>query len=133
MRSSLYNLLVVPFLVASLAKLARCEEFEDQKKETRVDFRSVDFSDRDAAASIVMGPLMEDMDRRLFHLFEKTKTAECREKIAEHYGYFTKAFGLEKPLPFSEIEHFNNTCKDEHPWDFNNLPEGVVSYSVNML
>jgi hypothetical protein len=119
----MHKLLVVPFCLASLA---RCERHEDQKDQTRVDLTSVDFSDQDEAATIAMGPLMDDLDRRLFQLFEKTKTPECRETIAEHYGYFTKAFGLEKPLPFSEIEMFNNTCEDERPWDFNNLPEGVV-------
>lgn len=123
MSGLLYKLLVVPLCLVSLV---RCETFEDQKVRTRVDFTGVDFSDQDEASTIAMGPLMEDLDRRLFQLFEKTKTPECREKIAEHYGYFVKAIGLEKPLPFSEIEMFNNTCEDEHPWDFNNLPEGVV-------
>ncbi len=129
MRNSLYKLFVVPFLLVSLA---RCDDDrEEQKRVTRVDLSNVDFSDRDEASANVMGPLMEDLDRRLFHLFEKTTTAECREKIAQHYGYFTKAFGLEEPLPFSEIDHFNNTCEDEHPWNFNNLPEGVVSHYRN--
>jgi len=100
---------------------------QDQITATRVDLSGVDFTDQDEAATHAMGPLMEDLDRRLFQLFEKTKTKECRAKIAEHYGYFTKAFGLEKPLPFSEMGLFNNTCIDEHPWDFNNLPKGVVS------
>jgi hypothetical protein len=110
-----------------LAWQVNCQTRAEQKQATHVDLGGVDFSNQDEAATLAMGPLMEDADRRLFQLFEKTKTAECRSKIAEHYGYFTKAFGLEKPLPFSELAMFNNTCEDEHPWDFNNLPKGVVS------
>lgn len=124
MTLSLYKAFFIPCLLASLA---RCDTRTKQKTQTRVDLSNVDFSDRDTSATMAKDPLTEDMDRRLHRLFEKTKTDECRRKIAEHYGYFTKAFGLEKPLPFSEMEHFNNTCEDEHPWDFNNLPEGVVS------
>lgn len=112
-----------------MSLVTQCHRREEQKVQTKVDLTSVDFSDQDEAASNAMGPLVEDMDRRLFQLFEKTKTPECRRKIAEHYGYFTKAFGLEKPLPFSEIAKFNNTCDDNEPWDFNNLPEGVVRCS----
>lgn len=126
MTKVLGRLVWVPLLLGSQVT---SETREQQKKATKVDLRRVDFSDQDEAATHAMGPLMEDLDRRLFQLFEKTETAECREKIAEHYGYFTKAFGLEKPMPFSEMGHFNNTCDDEHPWDFNNLPEGVVSHT----
>lgn len=116
-------------LFLGILLLVACDQWEDQKEETTVDLSSVDFLDSDEASANAMGPLVEDMDRRLFQLFEKTKTPECRQKIAEHYGYFTKAFGLEKAMPFSEMEEFNNTCDDEEPWDFNNLPEGVVRTS----
>lgn len=34
------------------------------------------------------------------------------------------ALAKEEPLPFVSID-FNNTCEDEQPWDFNNLPDGV--------
>ena len=118
------NLFWASFVLASQVS---CQTREDQKLVTEVDLTRVDFSDQDESATLAMGALMEDIDRRLFQLFEKTKTAECRQKIAQHYGYFTKALGLEKPLPFSEIAVFNNTCDDEYPWDFDNLPEGVVS------
>lgn len=121
MTPSLYKLFVLLLLVS----LAKCNTRAKQKTETQVDLSIVDFSDLESSATLVLDPLMDEVDRRLHRLFEKTKTAECRRKIAEHYGYFTKAFGLEKPFPFSEMEHFNNTCEDEHPWDFNNLPEGV--------
>ena len=120
----LHKLLVVPCLLVSLA---RCETKAKHKVDTRVDLSQVDFSDPNSSATMAIDPLTGEMERRLHRLFEKTKTAECRRKIAEHYGYFTQAIGLEKPLPFSEMAHFNNTCEDEHPWDFNNLPEGVVS------
>jgi hypothetical protein len=123
-RRRIGRLFWAPFVLASQVY---CQTRQEQKLATQVDLTRVDFSDQDEAATLAMGPLMEDIDRRLFQLFEKTKTAECRHKIAEHYGYFTKALGLEKPLPFSEMAVFNNTCDDEYPWDFNNLPEGVVS------
>eukprot|EP00536_Pseudo-nitzschia_multiseries_P007627 jgi/Psemu1/296635/fgenesh1_pm.181_\ len=61
---------------------------------------------------------------RFVELFEKTKTPECRELIAEHYGYFLKAIATETPLPFASTK-FNSSCNDEQPWDFNNLPKGV--------
>ena len=83
----------------------------------------------DIAAKNFIGTITADMEHRLSNMFEKTETPECRAKIAEHFGYFTESFALERPLPFSEVPDFENTCEDEIVWDFNNLPEGVVSIS----
>eukprot|EP00934_Nitzschia_sp_Nitz4_P000324 Nitzschia sp. Nitz4//scaffold253_size28098//4068//6740//NITZ4_008137-RA/size28098-snap-gene-0.33-mRNA-1//1//CDS//3329544288//324//frame0 len=72
-----------------------------------------------------VAPYVQNYQDRLTTLFNKTKTPECRAKIADHYGRFMKALALEQPMPFSEVHKFNNTCEDEVYWDFHNLPEGV--------
>ncbi|VEU43724.1 unnamed protein product [Pseudo-nitzschia multistriata] len=92
-----------------------------------MDFSGVDFSgDAESVASLAVDAMARDMKQtgRFSKLFEKTKTPECRELIAEHYGYFLKAIATETPLPFASTK-FDSSCEDEHPWDFNNLPKGV--------
>mmetsp|Transcript_5128 Transcript_5128/g.9562 ORF Transcript_5128/g.9562 Transcript_5128/m.9562 type:complete len:194 (+) Transcript_5128:430-1011(+) len=98
---------------------------EHQKIQTRtqVDFTGVDFSSNaSSAAAQAVEALYADFleNGRLEELFEKATTPECRALIAEHFGYHLKALAKEEPLPFVSA-HFNSTCKDEQPWDFNNL------------
>ena len=94
---------------------------------TAVDFSGVDFSgDASTAAGLFVDTIAEDMKKsgRFAGIFEKAQTEECRALIAKHFGYFLKSIATETPLPFASIK-FENSCEDEHPWDFNNLPEGV--------
>ena len=42
-------------------------------------------------------------------MFEKATTNECRMKIAESFGYYLRAFGEEKALPFENVK-FKNGC-----------------------
>lgn len=103
-------------------------ERDEQKRRTTVDFENVNFG---AKAPIVamkaMDPLVNGLEDRLTDLFSHAHTEECRAKIAQHMGYFTSALAKEEPMPFFEMSHFDNTCEDEIEWDFDNLPEGVVS------
>ena len=97
---------------------------------TSVDYRDVDFTtnnnDVGSIAAHVVDAIAEDMLKygRLQTLFEQTKTGECRQLIAEQYGYFIKSVMKELPLPFANIK-YKNTCHDTQYWDFNNLPKGV--------
>lgn len=58
---------------------------------------------------------------RLAQLFSKTKTAECRQKIATHLGYFLAAIGKEEEMPFARTR-FTNTCPEPVYDDWTNLP-----------
>lgn len=51
-----------------------------------------------------------DIRQKLKQLFEKAKTKECREKIAQHFGYFMAALGREVAMPFTYGWYLNNTC-----------------------
>jgi hypothetical protein len=100
-------------------------EHQTNVQKTKVDFAQVDFTGEPGdAAGNTIGPLTTDLQHRISNMYEKASTPECRATIAEHFGYFTKAFALEEPLPFADIQ-FNNTCEDEVKWDFDNLPEGT--------
>jgi hypothetical protein len=102
-------------------------EYQERLQQTTVDFNGVDFSgDASIAAGLLVDTIAEEMKRtgRFEGLFEKAKTNECRALIAEHFGYFLKAIATETPLPFASTK-FDSSCEDEHPWDFNNLPEGT--------
>jgi hypothetical protein len=96
-------------------------------QDTFVDFSSADLTgDASSAAKNAVDILASHFlsEGRLQELFEKTKTPECRALIAEHFGYHVMAVAKEEPLPFEDIR-FENTCEDERPFDFDNLPEGV--------
>jgi hypothetical protein len=102
-------------------------EHQEFLKKTTVDFSDVDFSgDASIAAGFMVDAIAEDMKKagRFAGLFENAKTDECRALVAKHFGYFLKAIATETPLPFASTK-FTSSCEDEHPWDFNNLPEGV--------
>lgn len=102
-------------------------EYQEHLQKTTVDYNGVDFSgDASIAAGLVVDTIAEEMKRtgRFAGLFEKAKTNECRALIAKHFGYFFKAIATETPLPFASTK-FDSSCEDEHPWDFNNLPEGT--------
>ena len=62
-------------------------------------------------------------------LFENAKTEQCRAKIAEHFGYYINAMGLERSLPFQNIE-FRNECPSPPAFDFDypnpNLHLGMI-------
>ena len=102
-------------------------EHQKHLRRTTIDFGGVDFSgDASAAAGLMVDTVAEEIKRtgRFTELFQNTQTEECRALIAEHYGHFIKAIATETPLPFASTR-FDSSCDDEHPWDFNNLPEGV--------
>jgi len=50
-------------------------------------------------------------------LYEKATTRECRAKIAEHFGYFVNAIGMEKSLPFADVT-FQNECSSPPAYNF---------------
>lgn len=100
-------------------------EHRQLQQRTWIDLTHVDLrGDASIAADNAIAALSFDFHNRLFKLFETATSASCRAKIAEHLGYHVKALDIEEPLPFVDT-WFNNTCKDEQPWDFQNLPEGV--------
>jgi hypothetical protein len=61
---------------------------------------------------------------RLAKLFEKAKTADCRAKIAKHFGYFVNAMGMERSTPFQDTI-FKNECPSPPAYDFDNPRPGV--------
>ena len=101
------------------------------KKKVNVDFPDLGSEEPEEAASIALHHMVEaSLQNRLAKLFAKTKTSECRAKIAQHFGYFINAIGMEANLPFSELE-FTNECgepvymwkdlpEDMHPGDIQN-------------
>jgi hypothetical protein len=101
---------------------------------TFVDFSSTNLTgDTSSAAKQAVDTLASHFlhEGRLQALFEKTKTPECRALIAEHFGYHVMAIAKEEPLPFVDIR-FENTCVDDRPFDFDNLPKGVHMGVRNM-
>lgn len=56
-------------------------------------------------------------------LFEKATSLECRSKIAEHFGYFVNALGIERSLPFADVT-FTNECPSPPAFDFNDPQPG---------
>jgi hypothetical protein len=71
----------------------------------------------------IMEIMQQSLIERLATIFNKTKTPECRAKIALHLNYFVHAIGTEQPLPFQDSQ-FINACPDPvYEWD--NLPEGM--------
>lgn len=56
-------------------------------------------------------------------LFEKATSLECRAKIAEHFGYFVNALGIERSLPFLDVT-FTNECPSPPAFDFANPQPG---------
>ena len=102
-------------------------EHQEHLEMTTVDFSAFNFSgDASTVAGLVMDKIAEEakLAGRLESLFEDAKTDECRALIAQHFGYFYKAIATETPLPFAST-HFDSSCEDNEPWDFDNLPEGV--------
>ena len=102
-------------------------EHQEHLEKTRVDFSQVDFSgDASTVAGLVVDVIAQETIKagRLESLFRDAKSSQCRELIAEHFGYFLKAIATETPFPFASTQ-FDSSCDDQKPWDFNNLPEGV--------
>lgn len=98
---------------------------EQNLRETKVDFSGVDLKGNPIdAAQKTIDELTIDLHQRITSLYEKATTPECRALIGEHFGYFMKAIAKETPLPFANVK-FNNTCKGQKEYDFDNLPEGV--------
>ena len=79
--------------------------------------------DASDAASLVMDVIGTKLRERIAGIFAKAQTAECRQKIATHFGYFVNAIGLEESLPFTDIE-FPNEC-GEPVYMWSDLPEDV--------
>jgi hypothetical protein len=96
-------------------------------QDTLVDFSSKELmGDAGSAAKQAVDAIAFHFfnEGRLEELFHNTKTPECRALIAEHFGYHVMAIAKEEPLPFMDIQ-FENTCEDQRPYDFDNLPKGV--------
>jgi hypothetical protein len=76
-----------------------------------------------AARKVSQHMASEGLQQRIETIFSKTKTAECRAKIAEHMSYFVNAIALEQNLPFSDVT-FSNECREPvYMWD--DLPEDM--------
>lgn len=88
-----------------------------------MEFPTLGYLSPDQATDQVMNALGNAMKNRIAGLFEKAKTQNCRQKIAEHFGYFVEAIGREESLPFVD-EEFTNEC-GEPVYDWNDLPEGM--------
>ena len=82
----------------------------------------------DAPSSIVAHDVAEQfgtvLEQRLLKLFNKTKTHECRMKIATHLSYHINAIALEESLPFTDVK-FTNECNETIYDDWTKLPEGM--------
>ena len=111
-------------------RFGRMTDYEKYtSRRLKIDYSNVDFADDNdpgKMAAHTVDAIAEDMlkDGRLQSLFENAKTAECRHKIATHYGYFIKSLTREVSLPFTDIK-YQNTCEETQYWDFNNLPKGI--------
>ena len=64
------------------------------------------------------------LEQRLLKLFNKTKTHECRMKIATHLSYHINAIAAEESLPFTDVK-FTNECDEPVYEDWSMLPEGM--------
>jgi hypothetical protein len=64
------------------------------------------------------------LEQRLLKLFNKTKTHECRMKIATHLSYHINAIALEESLPFTDVK-FTNECNETVYDEWTKLPEGM--------
>jgi len=63
----------------------------------------------DDAAGRMLSRISSSLEERIEKTFEKTKTEECRLKIAESFAHYVRAVGEEKPLPFENVK-FKNDC-----------------------
>lgn len=95
------------------------------KRRTRVPIDDLKLDEMDAAeaAQQVMARIGIKTQSRLTKLFEKATSLQCRAKIAEHYGYFVNAIGMEKSLPFYDVI-FHNECPSPPAYDFNDSQPG---------
>ena len=81
----------------------------------------LDVYDPSEASDLVANALLEGsgVKSKLLSLFENARSTECRELIAEHFGYFMAALGREEDMPFVGWE-LENTCPD-----FDEMPDYV--------
>jgi hypothetical protein len=103
---------------------SRIDELRE-KVEVRFDVGTdnnlLSLDDPSDSASLVMDRIGVNLRERMSSIFAKTKTAECRLKIAQHFGYFINAIGLEESLPFTDVEFTNECGEDVYIWK--DLPE----------
>ena len=82
----------------------------------------------DAPSNVVANDIAKQFgaafEQRLLKLFNKTKTHECRMKIATHLSYHINAIALEESLPFTDVK-FTNECNEKIYDDWTKLPEGM--------
>ena len=82
----------------------------------------------DAPTNVVANDIAKQfgnvLEQRLLKLFDKTKTHECRMKIANHLSYHINAIALEESLPFTDVK-FTNECNETVYDDWTKLPEGM--------
>ena len=102
--------------------------YEKESEISAIDFSPMmdDLANLDAveASSLVLDKLTESVHDRMTTIFEKATSAQCRAKIATHFGYWINAIGNEKTaFPFVGAT-FENECPEPY-LDFNDLPEDV--------
>jgi hypothetical protein len=101
-------------------------QYEIETEKSHVDFSHVlnelgEHSSSDAS-DVVIQEMTRSLHKRMSKMFEKATSAECRAKIAEHFGHWIEAIGGEKAaLPFTNAR-FVNQCS-EPPLNFDNLPK----------
>jgi hypothetical protein len=107
-------------------KQAVLSEHHKELQETLLEFSTTPLSgdDPDQASKAIVQRFIPSLQNRLSEILSRTRTQECRQLVAEHFGHFVQALALEKPLPFANA-HYNNTCPEPIYDDFENLPEGM--------
>lgn len=102
--------------------------YEKESEKSAIDFTPMleDLANLDAveATSLVLDKLTESVHDRMATIFEKATSAECRAKIATHFGYWINAIGNEKAaFPFVGAT-FEHECPEPY-LDFDNLPKDI--------
>ena len=102
--------------------------YEGESERSALDFTPMleDLANLDAveATTLVLDKLTESVHDRMATIFEKATSAECRAKIATHFGYWINAIGNEQAaFPFVDAT-FEHECQEPY-LDFDDLPEDI--------
>jgi hypothetical protein len=125
-----YATVIILFaVICSSAAVVVGSEFIDESPpinpQQAVDLEPVNLTESvDQLATDILDVITVDLRQRLEGIFAKTKTAECRAKIATHFGQFLKTFGREESPPFVGMQFPNNCGEVVYP-DWRNLPDDV--------
>ncbi len=108
-------------------------QYEIETEKSHVDFSHLlnelgEHSSSDAS-DVAIKEMTRSLHERISKMFEKATSAECRAKIAQHFGHWIEAIGGEKAaLPFTNAR-FVNQCP-EPPLNFENLPKNLTLESL---